>query len=117
MKRLFAIGVAVVLVGCSTTKQSEPGFSGPSELALSLAITASPDQLTQDGQSASMLTVVARGPSGQPIRGVTMRLAMYNQDGLNVDYGTLASKTISTDNNGVAGTIYTAPMPPPLTDT
>src|ERR1051325_8401289 len=104
MKRLLSIAAAIALAGCTTTKQDAPAFSGPSELALSLAASASPDHLTQDGQAASMVTVVARGPSGQPLRGVTLRLAMYLLiDGVfqNVDYGTLGSKTISTDNSGV----------------
>jgi PKD repeat protein len=116
MKRLLAAAAAIVLAGCSTTSQTAPPLAGPSELALSLAVTASPDLLTQDGQSASMVTVVARDANGQPLRGMTLRLAMF-LGGNNVDYGTLASKTISTDNSGIASTIYTAPMPPPITDT
>ncbi len=91
-------------------------MTGPTEFALALAVTASPDLLTQDGQSQSMVTVVARDVHGQPLRGITLRLAMF-VDAANVDYGTLSSKTISTDNTGYASAIYTAPMPPPLTVT
>ena len=66
--------------------------------------------------SQSMVTVLARDANGQPLRGRTLRLAMF-VGGVNVDYGTLSTKTISTDNGGYASAIYTAPMPPPLTDT
>jgi PKD repeat protein len=115
VKRLLA-ATAIGFAGCSLSNQDAPALSGPSEFALSLAVTASPDLLTQDGQEQSMVAVVARDANGQPARGRTMRLAMF-VGGANLDYGTLSTKTISTDNSGHASAIYTAPLPPPITDT
>jgi PKD repeat protein len=77
-------------------------------------VAASPDVISQDGQSQSILTILARDANGQPRRGVSLRLAMY-VGGTNVDYGTLMNKIISTDNAGMASTIYTAPLAPPPT--
>src|SRR4029079_17568835 len=111
-KRLILCAIALVLGGCTSTKQDPPALAGPSELALSLAITAVPDFITQDGASQSMLTVTARDKDGQPIRGLSLRLAMAGSD-----YGTLSTKTISTDNSGQATALYTSPVPPPLTVT
>jgi PKD repeat protein len=115
-KRPTIFAIALLMGACTTTKQDAPPFAGPSELALSLAITAVPDVITQDGTSQSMLTVVARDKDGQPIRGLSLRLAM-NVDGQSQDYGTLSTKSISTDNSGQASALYTAPAPPPLTVT
>jgi PKD repeat protein len=113
-KRLLA-AAAIATAGCSLSRQDAPPLAGPSELALALAVTASPDLLTQDGQSASMVTVVARDATGQPAR-ITLRLAMF-VNAVNADYGTLSTRTISTDDTGYASAIYTAPMPPPLSET
>jgi PKD repeat protein len=115
-KRLTVCAIVLVLSGCTSTKQDAPPLAGPSELALSLAISAVPDVITQDGASQSMVTVIARDKDGQPIRGLSLRLSM-NVDGQSQDYGTLSSKSISTDNSGQASAIYTAPMPPPVTVT
>jgi PKD repeat protein len=91
-----------------------PMLTGPSELALALAVSMSPDVLSQDGKSQSVLTVVARGPNGEPRSGVSLRLAM-TVGGTTVDYGTLSSKAISTNSAGMASAIYTAPAAPPPT--
>lgn len=117
MKRIFVWVIAAALgAGCTLSKQDSPTLAGPSELALSLAATASPDVVTQDGRSQSLLTVVARGPNGQPMPGLSLRLAMF-VGSANVDYGTLSSKSISTDNSGQAFALYTAPGAPPPTVT
>lgn len=116
MKRVLVF-VGVILGGaCSLSTQDAPPLAGPSELALSLAVTASPDILTQDGKSQSIIGVTARDANGQPIRGLSLRLAMFVGD-TSVDYGTLGSKVISTDNAGFASTLYTAPAAPPVSVT
>jgi PKD repeat protein len=110
------ITAAALAGGCTLSEQQAPALAGPSELALSLGATAVPDVLTQDGRSQAMLTVVARGVSGQPVGGVTLRLAMF-VGGVNQDYGTLSNKSISTDDSGYAFATYTAPSAPPVTAT
>jgi PKD repeat protein len=91
-----------------------PALVGPSELALSLALSASPDVVSQDGKSQSVLTVIARGPNAEPKAGVALRLTMKIGDS-DIDYGTLSSKALSTNSAGMASAIYTAPAAPPPT--
>jgi PKD repeat protein len=116
MKRVMMVAVAGALAGCTLQKQAPPSFTGPSELALSLAITASPDIITQDGVSASTIQVVARDASSQPLSGVTLR-AETAVGGALVDFGTLSSRTVSTGADGRASITYVAPPPPPATVT
>src|SRR5689334_23030100 len=61
------VAAAALLGACSLDKQQMPPLSGPSELALSLSMTATPDQLPRDGSSQSVVTITARGPQGQPL--------------------------------------------------
>ncbi len=103
--------VATLAWACQLTSQTAPPLAGPSELALSLSVTAVPDQIAQDGQSQSLVTVAARGAGGQPVHGLALRLTM-SVNGVSQDYGTLASKSLSTGANGQAATIYRAPPPP-----
>jgi len=122
MKQLLiagVLGVAVAAGACSTTKPGTspidgPQLAGPSEFGLALALSASPDAISQDGRSQSVLTVIARDPQNRPVSNVSVRLAMY-VGGTNVDYGTLMNKVLVTDNAGMASTIYTAPSAPPPT--
>ncbi len=116
---LFVAAVAAAGCTLSEDKAAElggPPLAGPSELALSLAVSMTPDVVSHDGKSQSTLIVLARGPNGQPAARVSLRLAMF-VGGTSVDYGTLSSKSISTDNNGMASAIYTAPLAPPPTVT
>jgi chitodextrinase len=115
LTRRFVVAAAVVAVaGCSLGKQTAPPLSGPSELGLSLTITATPDIITQDGASRSTIEVVARDASSQPVRGLTLR-AQTIVGGVEIDYGTLSSKITSTNNDGKASFFYTAPAAPPPT--
>jgi PKD repeat protein len=112
---------AIAAAGCTLGQDKAspldgPPLAGPSEFALSLATSMSPDVVSHDGKSQSVLTVIARGPNAEPRSGVSLRLAMF-VGGTGVDYGTLSSKSISTDNNGRASAIYTAPIAPPPTVT
>lgn len=101
----------VALSGCTLDNQALPSLAGPSELGLSLAISASPDIITQDGQSQASIEVIARDASSQPIRGLTLR-ADIAANGTVVDFGALSSKTVSTDNSGRATLTYYSPGPP-----
>jgi PKD repeat protein len=119
-KRLLALTAVFLLTGCALDKQSAPALTGPSELGLSLEIKASPDTLTQDGQSQSFIEVTARDATSQPARGVTFRVetAVVTDTGVvAADFGTLSSRSVSTDNNGKASFMYTAPAAPPPTAT
>src|SRR5262249_52389917 len=88
-----------------------PGFSGPSDLALSMKLTALPDSISQDGGSQSSIQVTAFGPDGKPKSGLPLRMDMM-VEGKPQDFGTLSGRTIVTNSSGVASVIYTAPPSP-----
>ena len=64
-RALALLLTVAVAAGCSVEDQTAPPLSGPSELALSLTVGASPDILAQDGASQSQVIVVARDAAGQ----------------------------------------------------
>ncbi len=108
LSAIAALGVA--LVGCTTKKTEPPAPSGPSEFATSIQITASPDVLSQDGQSESQITVIARDPNNQPLRNLALRADIV-VGGTVVDFGSLSQKHIATGGDGRATIVYRAPAP------
>lgn len=114
MTRLITVVAAVGLAACTLDKQTAPPLAGPSELGMSIAVTATPDIITQDGQSHATIEAVARDAAGQPVSGVTLRVETL-VNGTTVDLGTLASKIISTGGDGRAVTTYQSPSAPPPT--
>lgn len=113
MKRLFTLMVVAASLGCTLGKQSAPSLSGPSEFAMSIAVSASPTLMSQDGQSRSRITVTARDANGQPRSGVTFRGDIV-VSGFNVDFGSLSSRTVSTGSDGTGSVFYTAPPEGPV---
>ena len=110
--RVGAAVAAAMLVGACTMKSQEvPDLTGPSEMALSVNVTVSPDVLTQDGASQSVVTVVARDVNGQPVRNVSLRAEIMVGGSL-VDFGALSARNIVTDADGRATLVYTAPPAP-----
>lgn len=114
MRRLVTLVAVVALAACSLDKQTAPPLAGPSELGLSLAVSATPDIITQDGQSQATIEAVARDAAGQPMSGLTLRVETYVGT-TPVDFGVLSSKVISTGSDGRAVTSYRAPSAPPPT--
>jgi chitodextrinase len=114
MRRLVTLAAVVLLAACSLDKQTAPPLAGPSELGLSLAVSATPDIITQDGQSQATIAAVARDAAGQPVSGLTLRVETY-VGSTPVDFGVLSSKVISTGGDGRAVTSYRAPSAPPPT--
>jgi PKD repeat protein len=108
MKRLFTFVAVAASLGCTLGKQNAPGLTGPSEFGLSLATSATPDLMNQDGQSRSTITVVARDANSQPVSGLTLRAEIV-VGGFYVDFGALSSRTVSTGSDGRASVTYTAP--------
>ena len=115
----IARGMAIAAValmsatGCTVKKQEAPELTGPSELGVSLAITATPDVLTMDGASQAAVVVTARNSQSQPITGMGLRAEII-AGGQVVDYGRLSAKTASTGSDGRATFSYTAPTSPTL---
>lgn len=104
---LLGLGTA-----CSVQQTAIPGLSGPSDFALSINLTATPDIINQDGLSQAVVVVVARGPNGEALSSVPIRLDLA-VGGVFVDFGTLSSKNIVTGADGRATAVYTAPPAPP----
>jgi PKD repeat protein len=102
---------ALTLAGC-THKADTPSNTGPSALGLDLNFTAVPDVLPLDGQSQSLLTIIARDSNGRPKRDVPIRVEVVSSQGI-VDIGRLSTKNVVTGGDGVATLTYTAPAGAP----
>lgn len=111
-RRSALLAFVALATACTVHQDNVPSLTGPSELALSVAITATPDSISQDGASQSAVVVFARGPNGAAISGVALRLDIA-VGGVVQDFGTLSAKSIVTDANGRAAAVYTAPPAPP----
>jgi chitodextrinase len=116
MKR-FTFGalaaIAALTFPSCTVHQTDPlQPSGPSELAFSLSLQALPDAIRYDGGDQSTIRITAKGPDGKGISGATFRVDII-AGGIPNDYGRLSSRTPTTDSNGVATVMYTAPLLPP----
>jgi PKD repeat protein len=107
---LLAVAIASG-AGCTQKKQDAPALSGPSELATSLTLYASPDTLRQDGSSQSAITIQAQNSSGTAIKSLPIRLDIA-VGGTVVDYGQLSGKNLVTGSDGRATATYTAPSAP-----
>jgi PKD repeat protein len=107
-KMLVMLAAALAGVACTVHKTETPDLAGPSTFALSLQMSATPDSITQDGGSQSSIKVVAIGPNGQAVSGLTVRMNI-EVNGVASDFGTLSARTIVTGSDGSASTVYTAP--------
>ncbi|MGE0703541.1 MAG: PKD domain-containing protein [Vicinamibacterales bacterium] len=108
--RALAVAALIVSAACTVQDTNIPDLAGPSDFALSLTVTATPDSIGQDGFSQASIVVSARGPNGAPVAGVPIRLDL-GVGGTFVDFGQLNTKSIVTNADGRATAIYTAPPP------
>ena len=111
VRSLALTAVAAAIAGCTMKEQEPPALSGPSEFAQSLTVTVSPDVLTQDGASQSVVTVTARGPNGTPLASVPLRAEIL-VGGIPTDFGSISARNLVTDSSGRAMLVYTAPSSP-----
>jgi PKD repeat protein len=95
-----AVAVAVA-TGCSVEESARPTLTGPSEFALSVTLTAAPDQLPPDGASQSIITVTVRDASGRPVEGQRLSVS--------TNVGTLSASQVVTGSDGRASFAFTAP--------
>src|SRR5437868_3097993 len=89
------LAAALVAAGCTVHDVNEPPLTGPSEMSMALAISATPDRLQQDGISTSTVTVTAKDMKGQAVSNLELRLQIFIAD-QQVDFGTLSSPTMFT---------------------
>jgi len=112
IKPLLIAALAVVGTACGLDKQTAPSLTGPASFGVSVALTASPDELTQDGSSTSTIQVVVTDANNQPISNLNLR-ADTSIGGNIADFGTLSSKSLTTNSTGRASVVFTSPAPPP----
>jgi len=115
MRRGVGVVLAGVLLGsaCTVHDVVQPPLAGPSELALSLFMSATPDHVTQDGSSTSTIVVTAKDPNGKPMSNVDLRfdVVVNNQSS---QFGSLSSMSMLTNGTGKATVIYTPPAASPF---
>jgi len=110
-RTLVLLAAVALAAGCSVEETPAPSLTGPSELSLSLTVAATPDTITQDGTSQSLVVVVARDVGGRAVVNLPVRFDVM-KGGVIVDYGVLSTKTGLTGTDGRAQVVYTAPTPP-----
>ncbi|PYR35257.1 MAG: hypothetical protein DMF93_22055 [Acidobacteria bacterium] len=89
IRRAAAALVAVAATAACTVHSTEvPPLTGPSQLALTLKVTATPDSITQDGGSQASVKVAAIGPDGRPVSGLPIRVDMVVAAPPNGNFGT-----------------------------
>jgi hypothetical protein len=108
MKRvLVALMLSLTMAGCALDSQSAPALAGPSELGVSLSLTTSPDAILQDGAAQSVIELVARDGAGQPVAGQTFLVQSRVGSAFNI--GTLSASSVTTNGQGRATVVFTAP--------
>lgn len=109
--RYVFLAALALSAACTVHGVDVPTPSGPSDFALSVAVTATPDHVPQDGGSQSSIAIIARGPDSKPVSGQTFRVETA-VNGAMQDYGLLSARNVVTNADGRATVIYTAPPPP-----
>ena len=106
------LALAALAGACTLKKQETPSLTGPSELGTAISVTVSPDVLTEDGASQSVVSIMARDNNGQPLRNLSVREDIQS-GGVTTDaLGTLSARNLVTDTSGHASVIFTAPNTP-----
>lgn len=108
IRYVFVLTAAAVAAGCTLGNVEPPPLAGPSEMALSISISANPDVLSLDGASQTLVTVEARDQNGLPAANVPLRVEILADNEL-IDFGTISARTLVTGSNGRATFTYTAP--------
>ena len=98
---LIASALSGALAGCSVEDQSTPAFTGPSEFALSVTMSATPDQLPRDGSAQSVVTVTVRDASNTPAEGQRLTVT--------TNIGTVSQSEIVTAGDGHATFAFITP--------
>lgn len=101
VRLVVVIAMAAGATGCSVESQTAPTLAGPSELSLSVALSATPDVLPRDGSSRSVIVATVRGPQAEPKAGQRLRLS--------ASAGLLSAADVVTGADGRATFEFTAP--------
>lgn len=106
----LGVGMIVLLASGSCIQQEvERGpLSGPSELSVSLTLSASPDRLPLNGVAQSTIGIQARDYRGESIASLALALQIV-ANGEFQDFGRLSARQVVTASDGRATATYTAP--------
>ena len=61
IKAIVALAASLAVADCTVDNGAAPPLSGPSDFGLSVALSASPDQLPRDGSSRSTISDASFG--------------------------------------------------------
>lgn len=100
LQAVALLTLAAGVAACSVDDQEAPGFIGPSGLAHTVIVSATPHQLPRDGASSAVVTVTVQN-NGQAA--ANQRIAF------SVAGGTLSAAEATTDSSGRATVTVTAP--------
>ena len=78
---LVAVGLLVVLPGCTLDDDNPPALIGPSETGVSAQLSALPDVVNADGVSESVIELVLRDQNGSPASGRAVEFVLASGDG------------------------------------
>jgi PKD repeat protein len=98
-----ALAAAVAFAGCSLEEATLPTVTAPSEFALSVVLSATPDALPRDGSSQAVVTVTVRNAQGRPV--CCQRVIL----GVSPATATLSETDAVTDASGRLSVAVTAP--------
>lgn len=111
---LGALALVMAMNGCGLDEVNIPPLIGPAEGGLSLQMTATPDKVSADGVSQSVVRIQARNQNGAaaPNRQLFVTLG-GSADGFLVAGSVLVGSlqtgvSLLTDGNGIAQVVYTA---------
>jgi PKD repeat protein len=107
---------ALTLVGCTVHQTETPALSGPSDLALSMSVSSSPQTITQNGADVAVVAAKVyftdpKTGNTSPKANIPVRFDMAI-NGVPQDFGTLSARSAVTGSDGIARTTYTAPPMP-----
>ena len=123
--RLWAVGglALAFIAGCGLHGVDVPAIQGPSELAIALHLTVTPDIITADGLSTAFIQAEVRDGDGRTMANRDIFFAIADESGRFADIGTLldlagtqlgaTDAIIRTNGQGLAQLVYRAP---PRTD-
>ena len=97
------VAIALGAAACGIESQEAPALIGPSGFSQTVTMSAVPDRLPRDGRSQSVVTLIVRNESGQPVSGQRVTLG--------TSAGTLSQADVVTDSAGRATFTVTAPPP------
>jgi PKD repeat protein len=101
LRTIVAIAASLSVAGCTLEDGTPPSPTGPSEFALSVVLSATPDRLPRDGSSQSVVTITVRDEAGRPVGGQRLSVAS--------SVGTLSAADVVTNANGQGSVTFTAP--------